>query len=395
MTINKYENGPLPKKKSSYRALLAAMGLNSLLLSILVHVVFGVVATLLIVERFQTRQVNFQASTAPQNDEIEHKVEVAKRSNVESAPPDLKRITTTSISPISLPDVPEMSQTSEVLPTAMSGVDGVMGQGMGAVGSGGGGLGNGNSFGSSLTDGATPALVGTFYDLKQTNEDPPKPTNISRPDWRTVMVSLIAQDMHESVLSKYFKSPDQRSTSGFSIPEQASENAPKAFGLEGKVKPNLWCIVYHAVVVAPSAGRYRFVGFGDDMLVIKKDGTYVFDGGWQFMTNREDLHHTYPFVWTSSLGSSCLLRQGTWFNVDQGQSVNLDIAIGDWGGQTGFFLFLEKEGETYDKLPDGTPKLPLFQVGAKLPVPTGTDTPPASDSPEIWTPQDGSIVPSI
>lgn len=66
--------------------------------------------------------------------------------------------------------------------------------------------------------------------------------------------------------------------------------------------------------------------------------------------------------------------------------LNLDILIGDWGGECGYFLLVEVEGQTYQKMPDGTPILPLFQVGSKLPVPKGPECPPISESDSVWTP---------
>jgi hypothetical protein len=156
--------------------------------------------------------------------------------------------------------------------------------------------------------------------------------------------------------------------------------------LGNKVQPSLWTIVYHGKASVPEAGRYRFVGFGDDVLYIKLNGRPVFDGGWQALSKDPTLHSTYPYAWSKSLGNTGLLRKGEWFNADQGDVIKLDIVIGDRGGLCGFYLLLEKDGATYEKAPDGmTPKLPLFQIGAKLPFPQpGNETPPLSDSDVVW-----------
>ncbi len=99
-------------------------------------------------------------------------MELAKRNNVESAPPDLKRIVTTDITPITLPDVPVTPKTDETEPTEMAG-EGDVGNGMGG-GNGSGGNGGGSpEFG--VPDGT--GLVGTFYDMKQTPDL--KPTDIA------------------------------------------------------------------------------------------------------------------------------------------------------------------------------------------------------------------------
>ena len=205
--------------------------------------------------------------------------------------------------------------------------------------------------------------------------------------WRIEMLHLVADNLNEDDLHKYLKSPNPLCTYGFSIPQQASANAPAAFGLAGKVKPDLWAAVYHVNVSAPADGKYRFVGYGDDVLVVRINGKVVLDGGWQFLTKDDSLHESYPNRWCgNSVDPLVRLRKGAWFNVSQGDSLKMDVLIGDWGGLCAYFLMLEKDGATYDRLPDGTPKLPLFQVGSKLPVPSGPLSPQCISSDEIWTP---------
>jgi hypothetical protein len=158
---------PVSGNKRLKKRWFTYFGANSLAISILLHLLFGVGATFLIVEHFQKKHINFHASEPPSSQtEIEHKVELAKRNNVESAPPDLKRIVTTDVSAITLPEPPEVPTTDESNPTPMAGVDGVMGSGLGGGASGGGG-GNGGGipeFGSPDGKG----LQGYLYDLKQT-----------------------------------------------------------------------------------------------------------------------------------------------------------------------------------------------------------------------------------
>jgi hypothetical protein len=64
----------------------------------------------------------------------------------------------------------------------------------------------------------------------------------------------------------------------------------------------------------------------------------------------------------------------------------MDVLIGDQGGKCAFYLLIEKVGNTYDKLPDGTEKLPFFQIGSQNP-PVFSDKeehPPYSTTPEPW-----------
>src|SRR5277367_3640145 len=89
--------GGKSRKRDWWTALLG----GSLWLAILLHVLFVGVATIIVVEHFQKKHINFQSTPPPApNPDVEHKVELTKRNSVASAPPDLKRIVTTDISPI-------------------------------------------------------------------------------------------------------------------------------------------------------------------------------------------------------------------------------------------------------------------------------------------------------
>ena len=91
-------------------------------------------------------------------------------------------------------------------------------------------------------------------------------------------------------------------------------------------------------------------------------------------------------IWSRSVSDNCKLRIGKWISVSKGDVLDMNVLIGDWGGETGFFLMIEQQGQTYKTMPDGTPVLPLFQVGAKFPAQSGPETPPISESDSVWTP---------
>jgi hypothetical protein len=127
------------------RKRFAWWGASSLAISIFLHGLFIAIAAIFVVAHFQRpKHTNFQAAPpAAVHNEVEHKVELAKRTSSQSAPPDLKRITTTAVATITLPDVPDSPVTDVVTPSPMSGV----GDGVG-IGSGGGGQGDGRGAGN-------------------------------------------------------------------------------------------------------------------------------------------------------------------------------------------------------------------------------------------------------
>ncbi len=123
--------------------------------SVLVHLIFGIVATFFVVQNIQTkRKMTFQEGPPVVNAThraIEHKVSMVQKKRTGGAPPQSRRIVSTGISSISLPEMPRMPSASLMSPSAMPGMAGAgfgpgasvgalaspaMGGGRGAVGGG-------------------------------------------------------------------------------------------------------------------------------------------------------------------------------------------------------------------------------------------------------------------
>jgi len=372
----------------------AYFGLNSLGLSILLHVLFGVGAAFLIVEHFQKKHVNFHATEPPaQHTEIEHKVELAKRNSEESAPPDLKRIVSTDVAAITLPDPPEVPMTDEPDPTPMAAVDGVMDSGLGnGSGSGNGsGKGSGGGNGTGLEDfpAATDQFAGYFYDFNQTKDK--KPTGMNSDALFSLLANYFKNEWDESVLEPYYRSKSPIYARFFATTSKDSKDAPNNFGLEKEVLPNLWIAHYHAKVIPPEAGDYRFIGFADNFLLVKINGETVFEGSWTPVLDRQSLHEQLPWVF-SSYGAvqttvwRANLKMGASFHVEADEPVDMDVVIGDWGEGYNSFLLIKNENKHYDRAPDGTPEVPFFQLGdGKGPTFSDGDVhPPYSANPEPW-----------
>src|SRR5215210_30690 len=147
-----------------------------LFISIAAHVLFGLAAAAYVVQTIAAkRKLTFTAappSPNPSTRSLEHKVQMAKKQNTMSAPMQSRRITTSGLAKVSLPEMPAMPAMNTALsaPGRMAGMGGTgagLGPSVGALGTtGGGGGGPVPFFGlRSATGGG--ALAGSFYDLKQ------------------------------------------------------------------------------------------------------------------------------------------------------------------------------------------------------------------------------------
>src|SRR3954468_12229330 len=150
-----------------------------LMISIGVHVLFGLVAAVFVVQHYQAnRKLTFKGgppSPNPSTRALEHKVQMAKKQSTMSAPAIAKKITTTGIAKVSLPEMPAMPKLGApaVKMAGAGGTDVSFNAGtMAATGGSGAGGAAVPFFGFRESRGGG-SLVGKFYDLKQLKNGTP------------------------------------------------------------------------------------------------------------------------------------------------------------------------------------------------------------------------------
>jgi hypothetical protein len=141
------------KKPGGFRRFLRG---RFLIVSIALHMLFGGIATLWVVQTMHAnRKLTFKGgppSPNPSTRALEHQVQMAKKQNTMSAPAMPKRITTAGLAKVTLPDMPAMPTLTDMKPTKIAGMGGTgVGLGVGGFGRGGGaGGGGGGMFMSSI-----------------------------------------------------------------------------------------------------------------------------------------------------------------------------------------------------------------------------------------------------
>ena len=354
-------------KKSGIRR----FGVKFLVLSILAHLFFGVGAAYYIVQRVQAnRKLTFQGGPPnpnPSTRALEHKMNMTRKSQTMSAPAQAKRIATTGISKISLPDMPEMPSAATIAPNMMAGMGGVgvgFAPNAGGMGAGGGTGGGGGMPLFGLHDKPSyGTLKGTLIDLKQFKNR--SSSNMNQGKCDGIVVAYGKAGFPEHMVEPYFKSSKAVYTTQFFIPEIPSEEGPKAFGLGGIVKPDMWIVHYTGRVAPPATGTFYFVGEADDYMYVKFDGKVVLDSCWVQIPSFLQPTAVYKY------GSSAYplpFKRSKAIHVEAGNFYNIEIVIGDHGGQTNTCLLFEQEGVEYAKDGKGNPILPPFRVANnKLP----------------------------
>jgi len=253
------------------------------------------------------------------------------------------------------------------------------------------------------------ALVGTFYDTKQ---DPHrKPTGMTPEKLRDVIKEFTTRGWNErSLEGHYYKAPQTLYQTKIYIPEMSAGEAPKAFNCEKEVEPSRWMVIYRGEVTPPKSGKYRFVGAGDDVLVVRFNGQNVFDHGFTQGTTglyvpgnvaglaakpeNRDLakvlrggamklpitFYQYDTTqnWNKSIGG---LAVGPEFEANAGSRYPIEILISEIpGGLFGASLLIQETGVTYQKASTGAPILPVFRLDQSVPVANGADNAPPVDT---------------
>ncbi len=283
--------------------------------------------------------------------------------------------------PTSVP-VPEMDVTD---PAVDFGASNGLGDDWGSGGfTDGGGAGGGGMFGSPTG----PGLKGSFYDLKQDPSGEPTEMGLQAFEaggkfevgapvnrrYDEVLARAVRQNLDDGALSKYFKAPRELRLTQLYIPNLSAEEAPKSFEIGDRVKGRRWGIIYRGKVTVPEDGRYRFVGFADDILVVLVNKREVLDGSLAKFLDDADERDSFQ---QENTINGWKTYQGRWLNLDAGEQLDLAVLIGERpGGHFLGFLQIEKDGVEYAKDSLGAAKLPLFKM-APGPAPSiGRGVPP-------------------
>jgi hypothetical protein len=221
-----------------------------------------------------------------------------------------------------------------------------------------------NPFGDTSISGGG-ALIGTMYDLKQTaDRKPSKMTpDSANGDYQEFVKRFVNSGWNDELLKPFYKVERPIGTYQIFIPGILADKAPAAFNAEKYVQPRRWLILYTGSFTSPVSGTYRFIGMGDDILVVRLSKRNVLDGCLipVFGDRRESLGQPYTGAY-----KHYQMYAGSWFNLEAGQTYSMDVLIGERpGGQFAAYLLIQEKGVDYPKIEkDLSPPLPVFQTKA-------------------------------
>jgi hypothetical protein len=395
------ENGAAPLARPR-RTLWQRLGGEGLALSVLVHIVLVLIAIVWVVSTVTDgagkKDPNTFATGAgggaggPKAKEFKTKV-VPK--NIKSLAKTNTRITSKNTnSAMAISSLPSLSNpllsAGAIGGGSSKGFGGGSGGGIGAgkgVGSGGG-RNFVSLFGMKGSAGmAAGGLIGTLYDLKQTSDRKPTsaaPANTGIGPYRTSVREFLESGWSPGRLQKFFKSPDKLVSGQLFITGRSADDAPKAFEVEKLMKPSRWVVHYRCYVEMPSSTPFRFVGSGDDFLIVRWNRKIALDDGYETYLagggNYRDfgVKVSQEYKIDRRPGSLSRLKAGPWIQVTKGTKVPVEVLIGETpGGVFDCYLAIEvaKSNKQVNGQYEGEGKLKLFRCSAEpLPADVTKDT---------------------
>ncbi|MCH8540830.1 MAG: hypothetical protein LAT58_08685 [Opitutales bacterium] len=223
----------------------------------------------------------------------------------------------------------------------------------------------GSAFGS--TEFFESSLVGTFYDVKQDREGKRRGINLPR-GFRQELQRLHESGLSEEVFADFYKVPRKMYLTHLAVEKQEAQMATEVFDVEQYVEPRGWLIHYRGYIQPERRGTFRFVGAGDDVMMVYIDGEIVLEANWG---------HTAVGAWSQDRGepsnhhnpfSGSENRYGDWIEFGN-RPVRIDILFGENpGGRMGGALFVQEKGKRYETQSSGPdqPVLPLFATAPLL-----------------------------
>jgi len=236
-----------------------------------------------------------------------------------------------------------------------------------------------NYFGKRESTGGT--LIGTIYDFKQTQKR--ESTRVGGgQDYVDIIEEFLNKNWDESVLNRFFRSSRPLYTTQIFIPLMSAAEAPKAFEVEDIMEPAAWVVHYKGQVSPPEDGAYRFIGWSDDLIVVRVNDKIVLGAGLMRMLDN---------VWKPEIpghagrAGNGHLVVGDWVVLKKDEPVDFDVLVGERpGGQFCAFLMYEKSGVTY-KEEHGQKHYPIFQLApAEAAEPAPNYAPPYTKTDKYW-----------
>lgn len=333
-----------------------------LLLSILAHVLFAIIAICLVVQTIVPKKPPGIPRGVPAPQPVAPKVRPdvpgSSKAMPSSAPPS--RILAEAQSSIALPKAPAVSVQGDSVSSPMTAISPAkLGGPTGGPGSPASGV-KPPFFG--VPD-SMQGLKGRFYDFKSDSRN--RLTGMDLGKYAALLKQFTSGGWTIPNRYKFRESAATLYTKFFFFPAIKDTEAGKAFQAPDS-GAGLWIAHYRGSFTAPEDGTYRLVGYGDNVMIVRIGGTLALDASDHGYTGRR--REAAGDVKFPGKPGGTPIFFGSWITLRKGESKPIEVIVGDEGGIFCAGLFLQKQGQPFACNEAGIPRLPLVFLGAPSPA---------------------------
>jgi hypothetical protein len=192
-------------------------------------------------------------------------------------------------------------------------------------------------------------LEGTLYDFKQDSQGKPIKSQ-SEAKVRRTLGAFVRNFNIREFERDFYKADKKLYASYFVIPFGDASIAPKSFGVEKEIKATMLAASYKGTYRPTETGRFRLLGRGDDVMVVRINGKIVLDGSldsssnWRQNASLAKSDQSRPRV-LFDFYPRFYAKTGDWFDLREGVDTEVEVLISEVpGGKFGAYLLIEKEG---------------------------------------------------
>ena len=388
-----------------------SFGGDSFLISVIFHAVLVVFALFYVVATIQPKEPEPQEFVSGAGGGSDGDNANRQQRRMRQKPKDMStqnKITSKSThASLTLPEMPKMSSNTMSSMGGMKAGGASSGTGGGAgggIGKGfGPGIGNGSAFlsafGSAFSK--TPMLKGTLYDIKRSKDGKKtfattEPSNAGKRknELHDALKLLVTKKFKTDELGKkYYQADLKLQSNQVYIKSQNANAATDAFAnppvSEGGKAPFAapgWLAVYEGEITPPQTGEYRFVGMGDDVLLVGLGGEPALYAYWPREGHGPAVEYQKGWEPENHCGkggkdganavnaNGSYLYKGQWIKMQKGRKYKVVIAFGEGaGGLAGAMLGIQQKDVSEDdnsisvfKLSEISPELlEILKIGGR------------------------------
>ena len=172
-------------------------------------------------------------------------------------------------------------------------------------------------------------LEGTFYQMEYYRDG--RESGMDDGEFASLVREFLDLGWNPNVFLQYYRSPQKLFATQIFVPPCTFELGPANFGMrsDSEYRPLHWIVHYKGKFANKEGGRFRFSGYGDNILLVRVNGVHVLDASYKYARyNMSDWSPDSKEDRRRHLGAG-VAGVGYWFDLEPGVPADIEVVIGE------------------------------------------------------------------